>query len=894
MSEIRRLPMALIVFGAAISAQSYTAPAGDRPASRRSGPSILPGGRIIAPLGEEYATGPGAFGIAVSASGKTVVTADGGPFRYSFTVLERASREARWQVRQVAAGSLEAFEQSAPAGWHSVSLGVALAGDRGIYLAEGDSGRVVLFDSFDERRRIFNLNQGGFTDSFTGDLALDAARGILYVADQANFRVAAIDVRSRQLVGSVRVGRLPFAIALAPDARKLYVANCGMFEYHGLAGAPDAGLSFPAFGFPSAEAVHGVAQDGIAVPGLGEANVPEADSVGVVDVTNPAVMKVEAFVRTGLDFGGAVRGGSGPSGILAAAGRVFVANANDDSISVLDPATNRVEAEIPIRIPGLEGLRGVIPIGMAYHEASGWLLVAEAGINAVGVIDVRERRVIGHLPAAWFPTRVALDGDTVFVANARGHGVGPNAPGGAVGGMLPSWLYRGTISVFPLPAREQLQAHTDAVLEMNGFRPRMESAPALPPIRHVVLIVKESLSYDEVLGDIAAARNGPVMGDRRLARLGTHGFADGQRQRLSIKDVNLTPNHHALASRWASSDNFYADGEASVEGHHWLAGVYPNPWVASSVAAAYGGRKGFLLGAAPGRLGFAGMAASVAPEDIGEAGTLWDHLAANAISFLNFGEGFELAGAQEGAGPGTHRRAPAGQHSHARSPLPSILAPEYPGFNLAISDQQRASRFHRRDRDALPEARRRAAGVPVRSLAWRLPGDGPYRGWLPLPGIPRGRQRLCAGPHRRIPFRNALVAEHGRLCHRGRYTRRSRSRGRPPHHSVVRRSVGEARLRLAPQRELSGAAEDGLPPAAASAAQSVRCRRRRFDRLFRQIRRYRPLSGPARGRSRLQSALSAWRAMERVSRDCGPQAPAHDIRSSKARRGRPAAPPPLV
>lgn len=710
--------MALIVFGAAISAQSYTAPAGDRPASRRSGPSILPGGRIIAPLGEEYATGPGAFGIAVSASGKTVVTADGGPFRYSFTVLERASREARWQVRQVAAGSLEAFEQSAPAGWHSVSLGVALAGDRGIYLAEGDSGRVVLFDSFDERRRIFNLNQGGFTDSFTGDLALDAARGILYVADQANFRVAAIDVRSRQLVGSVRVGRLPFAIALAPDARKLYVANCGMFEYHGLAGAPDAGLSFPAFGFPSAEAVHGVAQDGIAVPGLGEANVPEADSVGVVDVTNPAVMKVEAFVRTGLDFGGAVRGGSGPSGILAAAGRVFVANANDDSISVLDPATNRVEAEIPIRIPGLEGLRGVIPIGMAYHEASGWLLVAEAGINAVGVIDVRERRVIGHLPAAWFPTRVALDGDTVFVANARGHGVGPNAPGGAVGGMLPSWLYRGTISVFPLPAREQLQAHTDAVLEMNGFRPRMESAPALPPIRHVVLIVKESLSYDEVLGDIAAARNGPVMGDRRLARLGTHGFADGQRQRLSIKDVNLTPNHHALASRWASSDNFYADGEASVEGHHWLAGVYPNPWVASSVAAAYGGRKGFLLGAAPGRLGFAGMAASVAPEDIGEAGTLWDHLAANAVSFLNFGEGFELAGAQEGPGLG-----PTGVRLPANIPMPEALfhntSRQYPGFNLAISDQQRASRFIEEI-----ETRYRKPGAALPAFLFvHLPGD---------------------------------------------------------------------------------------------------------------------------------------------------------------------------
>ncbi len=710
--------MALVVLGSAITAQSYTAPAGDRPALRRSGASILPGGKIIAPLGEDYVTGPGPFGIAVSASGRTVVTANIGPFRYSYTVLERASREGGWQVEQAVAAPLDNPGQSNSADWHSVSLGVALSGERGIYLAEGENGRVSLFDSADERRRVFNLNQGGFTDSFTGDLALDAARGILYVGDQANSRIAAIDVRSHQVVGSVRVGRLPFAMALAPDGRKLYVTNCGMFEYRALPGAPEAGLSFPAFGFPSAEAVRGIEQAGIRVPGLGEPSAREADSVAVVDVANPAAPKVETFVRTGLKFGGAVRGGSGPAGILAAGGQVFVADSSDDSVSILDAATNQVEAEIPIRIPGLEGLRGVIPIGLAYHEGSGWLLVAEAGINAVGVIDVRERRVIGHLPVAWFPTRVALDGDTVLVANARGHGVGPNAPGIVVGGLLPTWLYQGTITTFPLPAREQLKAQTDAVLELNGFRPRPETVPALPPIRHVVLIVKESMSYDEVLGDIASARNGPVMGDPRLARLGTHGLADGRRQRLSIKDVNLTPNQHALARRWASSDNFYADGEASVEGHHWLAGVYPNPWVASSVAAAYGGRKSFQLGSAPGRLNFAGMAASVEPEDLGEAGTLWDHLAAHGVSFLNFGEGFELAGALEGPGLG-----PTGVRLLTNMPMPEALfrntVRQYPGFNLAISDQQRASRF-------IEEIERRygKTGAALPALLFvHLPGD---------------------------------------------------------------------------------------------------------------------------------------------------------------------------
>src|SRR5262249_15452427 len=160
--------------------------------------------------------------------------------------------------------------------------------------------------------------------------------------------------------------------------------------------------------------------------GLGDPNVRESNSVCVIDVTTPAEPKIVTFIRTGLPFGERSHGGSSPSGVLAAGNFVYVSNAANDSISVIDARTNQVQAEIPIRIPGLEPLRGVLPVGLAWHERTGWLLVAEAGIDAVGVIDVAEKRVIGHLPAGWFPTRVAIDQDTVFVTNARGHGVGPD------------------------------------------------------------------------------------------------------------------------------------------------------------------------------------------------------------------------------------------------------------------------------------------------------------------------------------------------------------------------------------------------------------------------------------------------------------------------------------
>src|SRR6202044_1307299 len=100
----------------------------------------------------------------------------------------------------------------------------------------------------------------------------------------------------------------------------------------------------------------------------------------------------------GVPFGEKSDGGSSPSGVVVTADRVFVSNSGNDSITVIDPKTNTAIGEIPIRIPGLESLRGLLPIGMAYHEKSGWLLVAEAGINAVAVIDVKQARVLGHLP----------------------------------------------------------------------------------------------------------------------------------------------------------------------------------------------------------------------------------------------------------------------------------------------------------------------------------------------------------------------------------------------------------------------------------------------------------------------------------------------------------------
>lgn len=676
---------------ASLTAGDYRTPAGLRHAVRteEGHGTVLPGGRLLAPFGTEYTTGPGPFGLAISPSGNRVVTANGGPDRFSLTFLEKS--DGTWKTRQLALGG-------SGDDWKSAFMGLAFETEDRLYVSEGESGRVRLFNVLSgEKLADLDLNTNGFRDSYTGDLVLDRARGVLYVVDQANFRVAIFDTRGGRTLASSRVGRLPFAIALSPDGKRVYVTNVGMFVYKPIPGADpkharETGLPFPAFGFPSKESLDGtVAKNAsgkdVVVPPLGDPNMPESNSVCVLDVADPSHPAVVRFIRTGLAFGPNSLGGSAPAGIVAAGTQVFVSNSTNDSVSIVDAETLKVTADIPLRIPGLEHLRGVMPIGLAYNASRDRLLVAEAGINAVGVIDVGHQRLIGHLPSGWFPTRVALDRETVYVTNAKGHGIGPNA---TLDAPLPHSFQlerrRGSLARYEFPDDAAIAPATATVMANNGFIAGGDEPRAPSAIRHVVIVVKENRTFDEVFGDIAGAP--------KLARWG----------------VKVTPNHHAMAARFAMSDNFYADSEVSVDGHHWLVGSYPNVWTESTMMAAYAGGKSFRFTPdAPGRLQFSEGNSSVHPEDQLEAGTLWNHLDRSHISFRNFGEGFELSGVDEGEG-----LKPTGARYLTNVPMPDPLfrntSRDYPQFNTNIPDQFRASAFiaeierlYRKPRKDLPQ-----------------------------------------------------------------------------------------------------------------------------------------------------------------------------------------------
>ncbi|NJO03059.1 MAG: hypothetical protein HC880_16470, partial [Bacteroidia bacterium] len=185
--------------------------------------------------------------------------------------------------------------------------------------------------------------------------------------------------------------------------------------------------------------------------------------------------------------------------------------------------------------PRLKDYRGIIPFGLALSPDQKRLFVAESGINAIAVIDIASRKVIGHIPTGWFPAKlkVSPDGKKLIVTNAKGYGSGPNGgPKFTVGpeGSYIGALMKGTVSVMDIPSDEELKQTTQQVLD-NNFKFEKASSLALAerknhpiplypgeketPIRYIVFISKENRTYDEVFGQMENSK-----GEPSLARYG--------------------------------------------------------------------------------------------------------------------------------------------------------------------------------------------------------------------------------------------------------------------------------------------------------------------------------------------------------------------------------------
>ncbi len=538
------------------SAAEFLPPGGERYSIIAAAGSILPGGRILRPLGAEIETGPGAFNIAIGPRGAVSIS-DIGYERLGITAIQPPRKGSAWTVNQIWARTPNGTApEIADPSWRGVTRGIAFDSPKSVWVSEGASGKVRLIDidSGDPRKTI-SLNGGEWSNSFTEDLAFDSARHLLYVIDRANLRVAVVDAKSGHVLASVRMGGQPFALALSPDGVSAWIANS------------------------------------------------DPDSVCPLDVHDP--MKPQLGNCIPVDS---------PQGILITGDRVFVSNAHVDAITEISASNHKITAEIPLRIPSLETYRGIAPAGMAYDPLTKWLLVAEAGINSVGVVDTVQNAAIAHLPAGWMPTSVAISGDRVFVANALGRGTGPNLRHPLFElGEAPT-LHRGVVTTFIMPDAKELPKQTGIAFVNNGFIPRTGNEPVLPAdVKYVVLIVRGGGTFDEFLGDVGAVGNQKVQSLPQLARFGMHGLAQGHKGQFSIQDAQVTPNLHAAARHWAFSDNFYADGETEAEGHLWLSGGYPDLRTKNDLITGFSSRQR-------------------------GPGPLWKHLESHGISFRKFDE----------------------------------------------------------------------------------------------------------------------------------------------------------------------------------------------------------------------------------------------------------------
>jgi len=349
--------------------------------------------------------------------------------------------------------------------------------------------------------------------------------------------------------------------------------------------------------------------------------------------------------------------GSHPTALLLSPDEkiLYVALANRDEVAAVDVAKGDVFAWLSTQLPGQQ-YAGSYPQALAQSADGKRLFVADASADAIAVFDVsalaaksentkrgatsRDRgsaqHALGFIPTEWYPSALAVVGDELIIGTAKGKGTGPNATNWqfdpAYGTQMPIVptprpsgsgilsLVTGSVArVRIADAERSLAQLTREVLDsnlMNGRAGRIEFAGGKNPIKHVIYIIKENRTYDQVFGDIKEAN-----GDASLVMYGEE----------------ISPNHHKLARQFGVVDNFYDSGEVSGDGHVWSNAAIGSDYTERIIQLDYRGKERTY--------DFGGENAEELPleqgiPDVNEPGTgfLWANAVQHKLSFRTYGE----------------------------------------------------------------------------------------------------------------------------------------------------------------------------------------------------------------------------------------------------------------
>ena len=607
---VRLLPLLILAF-------AVSAPAADRlvPGKLPTGEMLLPNGRLLTPSGTQTEVAPYPFALAITPDGRRVVVACMGADDQSLHLVDAANGKTL---------AKEPVKKS----W----LGLAVAPDGSRVYVAGAGGKNVLVYRLDNDRFVAeepiplrNAGDPAKLDATPSGLAVSADGKNLWVARILLNDLVRIDLASRAVAAPVPVGVHPYRPVLSPDGSLLAVSNWG------------------------------------------------AASVSFVDSSSGSVL---ATVKTA----------DHPSDVVFSPdGRtLFVAQSNRNLVAAVDVASRTVVRQISVALgpdgpgtPSAEGLPdGSTPNALAVAPDGKTLFVANADDDAFAVVDVggdlRAARTKGFVPSGWYPAALALsrDGKVLWVANAKGGWSWSNAIGGpdpTKKGDGKPWkrtrTIPGSVSRIDVPSPKALAAHTARAYGnrrpvARGEAPLRVSAviPAAPggvsPIKHVVYVIRENRTYDQVLGDLPQGNGDPA---------------------LVLFGRDVTPNAHAFAEEFVLLDNLYCDAEVSADGHNWSMGAYATDFVEKLWPPNYGG-KGFDYV-------FEGNDAAAFPTN----GYLWDAAARAGLTLRNYGEfvgvAAEMTPMQLSLSTGM-----AGA-------LKDNTCPFYPGFDLDILDNARVDIF---------------------------------------------------------------------------------------------------------------------------------------------------------------------------------------------------------
>ncbi len=628
------------------------------------GGHVVATAQLVRPAGQTLEIAGRPVDLAVAPDGKTVYIKD----NRGLVAIDAAA----WTVRQEL--GLEKDGGS--------MFGIAVARDgRQVYVSTAKNTLARADVQADGKlrwgRKLTLPGPGGKGVSFPCGIALSADEQTAYVCLSRNNTLGIVNLAAnpstvpasssapsavsaeKAAVSEIEVGVAPYAVCLSKDGRFAYVTNWG--GRRAKAGEPTADSS----GTPAV-----VDQRGIAASG----------TVSIVDL---AQAKTVAEIEVGLS----------PCALaLSLDGRtLYVASANSDRVAFIDLEKQAVRNSLTVR-PDLNLPFGSMPNGLAVSPDGRALYVSLAGNNALAVVRLDERGeqpaaappespsrhsgIDGFIPTGWYPGAVAVRDETIYVANIKG--IGSRTPHKDQKGWNSHW-HRGTVSRVPVPddatlrkysedARQQAripQLLTGLVLSEKRDETKPVPVPARPGepsvFEHVLYIIKENRTYDQIFGDMPKGNN-----DASLCVFGRE----------------VTPNHHAIAEQFVLLDNFYCNGVLSADGHSWATEGNVTPYL----ERAFGGfNRSYTFGDDP--------------LTYSSSGFIWDHVLGRGYSFRNYGE-FDHAGLepaaryndvlkdwQEKTGK-IKRKQKIGVETMRR-----YACPDYPGWNLQIPDLLRADVF---------------------------------------------------------------------------------------------------------------------------------------------------------------------------------------------------------